>query len=505
MKKEPPIILSGKHLSKSFFGNTVLHDVTISCKAGTILALVGENGAGKSTLMNIISGGLKADSGTIELEGENVVFRNSHDAQKRGISFVHQELSVFSELTVGENIMLGREPKKLGFIDGKKTHELAEAVLKDIGYDVDVCKRIGDATPAEKQITEIAKAWITNPKVLILDEPTSSLNKAECDKLFAFLKRIKERGVSVILITHRMDEIFEVCDEAIILKDGYMTATERTEDVTKDDLIRLMVGREIRETFPARCETLSDSIAVELKDVCIGERVQNVSIKVPQGSVIGIGGLEGQGQREVARALFGIEPFTSGSYIIQGKVENIKSPAQAMTHGIGYVPDDRKNDGLALSLSVQDNLTLLILREISNCGVIDTKKLSEETKLGIEELHVKTASPTQNVINLSGGNQQKIVFSKWTKTNPKLLVLHEPTRGVDVQSKLEIYELIRKLTKKGASVLLFSSDMLELIGLSDRIYVMYEGRVMGSIAGAEATEEKVMNLSSGIALGHDEN
>lgn len=498
MGNEPQIIVSGQHLSKSFYGNAVLHDVTINCKKGIVLALVGENGAGKSTLMNIISGGLEPDSGKIEFEGREVVFRNSHDAQRMGIAFVHQELSLFPELTVGENIMLGREARKMGLIDGKKTHELAEAVLRDIGYQVDVFKQIEKATPAERQITEIAKAWVTKPKVLILDEPTSSLNKAECDKLFAFLNRVKENGISVILITHRMDEIFEVCDEAIILKDGHMTATEKTCDVTKDDLIRQMVGREIKETFPPRCEKLSENVVMELKNASVGEKVQGISLKVPAGSVIGIGGLEGQGQREVARALFGIEPFTEGSYLLKGEEVRIKSPAQAMEHRIGYVPDDRKNDGLALSLSVQENLTLLILRQISRYGVIDPKKLSEETEKGIGELHVKTASRYQNVIHLSGGNQQKIVFSKWTKIDPELLILHEPTRGVDVSSKLEIYELIRSLTKKGTSVVLFSSDMLELIGLSDQIYVMYEGRIMGDISGKDATEEKVMNLSSGI-------
>ncbi len=495
---EPNIILAGRDLRKQFYGNTVLSGVSIECKQGNVLAIVGENGAGKSTLMNIISGGLQPDGGTLEYEGGMVHFASSRDSWKRGIAFVHQELSLFDELTVGENIMLGLEPRRYGLIRQAEIHTRADKTLGELRFNVKSSAMAADLSPAERQMVEIAKAWVSSPRVLILDEPTSSLNKAETDNLFRFIREAKKKGLSVILITHRMDEIFAICDEAIVLKDGSLVFTEKTENTSKDELISKMVGREVSNAFPERRAGSSAPEAfIEIKDASLGNRLRDISIDLPRGVVVGIGGLEGQGQRELARALFGAAPFASGDYLINGKKRKIKTPADAIRNRIGFVPDDRKQDGLALPLSVRQNMTLLVLKELSKNHAINRGAQEQSVSEGVKSLNIKLASFEQPVHFLSGGNQQKIIFAKWVKARPELLVLHEPTRGVDVAAKLEIYTLIRNLANNGVSILLVTSDMLELIGMSDIIHVMYEGRIAGSIAGAEATEEKIMQLASG--------
>lgn len=498
MEKDYEIVLSGTQISKQFYGNLVLNHVTIKCKKGNILALVGENGAGKSTLMNIISGSLQPDEGHIEFNGNKIVFTNPHQARLLGIAFVHQELSLFDNMTVGENIMIGQEPKIIKtLIDSNRLHIRAKAIMDDLGYHVPADKLVIDLTPAQKQMVEIAKAWASKPKVLILDEPTSSLNKAEADNLFRFITAIKKTGVSVVLITHRLEEIFICCDDIIILKDGEMMAEEEVSKMTKDTIICKMVGREITSAYPPKCSDLSKENLLVLQNASLKDSLNNINLEVPKGSVIGVGGLEGQGQRELARALFGIVPFSTGTYHFDGRLVKIRSPKTAMKYKIAFVSDDRKLEGLVLPLSVQENIAMLVLKELSMKGILKKSLLVKCAKDGIKSLRIKVQSPKQPVSSLSGGNQQKIVFSKWLKFKPELLILHEPTRGIDVQSKLEIYDLIRELTAKGISVLLFTSDMLELIGMSDRIYVLYEGRVSGCLSGETASEESIMQLSAG--------
>lgn len=490
-------VLSGVDITKQFNGNVVLNRVSIHCRKGTVLALVGENGAGKSTLMNIISGGLKADGGTLLLDGKEVRFDSPYEARNHGVAFVHQELSLMEEMTAGENIMLGKEPGRGIVIRQKKLHEEAEEILKELHYDIDVRRLVSELSPAEKQMVEIAKAWASKPRVLILDEPTSSLNKAESDQLFCFVERARKEGVSVVLITHRMEEIFKACGEVVVLKDGEVTAVDKTADVTADEIICRMVGREITSAYPAKNKKLGNEPLLELENCSVSGKIRGINLRVPAGCVVGVGGLEGQGQRELARALFGVEPFTEGEYRIHGRPVRIRSPRQAMKQRIAFVPDDRKLEGLVLPLSVEENISMLVLHKLSRHGVINRKAKDESVKEGINRLHIKTADPRQAVQYLSGGNQQKIVFSKWLKSEPEVLVLHEPTRGVDVQSKLEIYQLIRELTSQGVGVLLFTSDMMELIGMSDRIYVMYEGTVAGMLSGEDATEERIMKLGAG--------
>lgn len=489
-------ILIGRNLSKEFNGNVVLEDVSIQCAEGTAIAIVGENGAGKSTLMNIISGGLTPSHGTIELDGETVTFKDPVAAKKKGIAFAHQEMSLMEEMTVGENIMLGREPMKGLWIDQKKLHEMAKEILEEIGYEIDVNTMVCDLSPAECQMTEIAKAWASNPRILILDEPTSSLNKAESEILFQFVKKILKKKVCVIMISHRMDDIYQTCDQVVVLKDGRFVFEAPVSETTEDLLISKMVGRDFKNAYPERRQEKAEKIKISIRNGEVGSYVQGIHIDVPEGTVVGIGGLEGQGQRELSRALFGLNPFTRGEYWIDGKKVKIHSPVDAIKMGIAYVPENRKSEGLCLSLSVQENILSMILQKNAKYGFIRKKKSEQETRDGIEQLKIKVNHPMMKTSNLSGGNQQKVVFSKWIKTNPKILYLNEPTRGVDVQSKLEIYDLIREQTKKGVSVVIFTSDLLELIGLSDEIYVMYEGRISGHISGAEATEEKIMQLSA---------
>lgn len=490
------VMVEGRNLSKEFNGNVVLKDVSIQCVQGEGLALAGENGAGKSTLMNIISGGLSRSAGTILADGKECHFSCSKDGRKAGIAFVHQELSLMREMTAGENIMLGMEPRRGGWIDQKKLHEQASAVLEEIGYDIDAYELVRNLSPAQRQIVEIAKAWAASPRVLIFDEPTSSLNKAESDILFRFIGAIKKKGVSVIVISHRMDDIFATCDRVMVLKDGMFVFESPVKDTDSDEIISKMVGREFKNVYPPRNEVLSSDIKLELKNVSIGDLVKSVSLQVPRGAVIGIGGLEGQGQRHLSRGLFGIEPFTSGEYVINGQAKKIASPGDAVRNKIAFVSDDRKAEGLFLDLSCGENILSLSYRRNSRWGFVKKKQADREILEGIRQMNIKLDDQRQAVKSLSGGNQQKIVFSKWIKTNPQILILHEPTRGIDVQSKLEIYELIRRLTGEGVSVLVFTSDMLELIGISDEIYVMYEGRISGRVAGKDATEEAIMQLSA---------
>ena len=495
MKNGRPI-LTGKNLSKQFNGNIVLEDVLITCREGSAIALVGENGAGKSTLMNMISGGLQPSDGTIELDGKAVSFRSSVDAREKGIAFAHQELSLMEEMTVGENIMLGREPRKGIWIDQKKLHEQAKEILQEIGYEMDVYAMVCDLSPAECQITEIAKAWSSNPRIFIFDEPTSSLNKEESEILFGFIKKILERNISVIMISHRMEDIYKTCDQVVVLKDGRFVFEAPLSETTEELLISKMVGRDFKNVYPERRKDKAERIKVSIRNGAVGTRVRGINIDVPEGTIVGIGGLEGQGQRELSRALFGLARFTGGDYFIDGKKVKIHSPADAIRHKISFVPEDRKSEGLCLALSVRENILSMVLKKNSRFGFMNKKAEDKDTEEGIRQLGIKVGHPRMKVSRLSGGNQQKIVFSKWIKTNPEILYLNEPTRGVDVQSKLEIYALIRELTRQGVSVVIFTSDMMELIGLSDEIYIMYEGRISGQISGREATEERIMQYSA---------
>jgi len=490
------ILLEGKGLSKQFPGVRALHKVDVQCRRGRVLALVGENGAGKSTLCNLLGGILQPDGGQILVEGRPVRIRSPQHARSLGIGFVHQELSLFPQLTVGENIMLGHEPRRRGLISQKELHARAAEILRQISSEIDVDEMTYRLPPARLQMVEIAKAWSRHPSVLILDEPTSSLSSAEVEMLFGMLSRFKEAGTSIIFISHRLDEVFRVADDIMVMKDGEVVAVRPAGELTRDDLIRLMVGRQMTQAFPPRPDREPGQPLLDLRNISVRGRVFGVDMVVRAGEIVGLGGLDGQGQRELVRAVFGLVPFT-GEMEVLGKRVHPRSPAEAIRAGIAFIPDDRKGEGLVLPLSVAHNMVLSILGSITRLGIVNRREEEERVERYRKALGVNAPSMDARVRTLSGGNQQKVVFAKWLMTEPRVLVMHEPTRGIDVETKMQIYELVRDLANKGHAVLLLSSDMLELLGLCDRIYVMYEGRLAGELPGAEATEEKLMALSSG--------
>jgi ABC-type sugar transport system ATPase subunit len=506
-KIENKVLLKCEDISKSFFGNEVLHNINLECRVGEILALIGENGAGKSTLINIISGNLQADKGTIFYSGIPKKMLSPHQAKEEGIVVVHQQLSLIPELSVAENLFLGQESKfgKL-FIRNKELHSIAQKKIdENVKFTLDVHKTVSSLSPAERQIVEILKAWLNNPKLMILDEPTSSLSIEEVNHLFSLLLKLKERGASVIFITHRLDELFVISDKVVVLKDGCITKKASVKDVKKDELISAMVGRKLSsEIFPARPSQTSNKIVLKINDGTIKEKkVRNINFFLHEGEIVGIAGLEGQGQRDLARALFGIEKFSSGQVEVLGEKVNLLSPAYAMKHKIAFIPDDRDLEGIVKPMAVADNLILATLKQISLIGIVKNSKKTESVEKGMKQLSIKADSPKVKIEHLSGGNQQKVIFSKWVKTQPMFLILHEPTRGIDIETKEEIYKLLRRLANEGISILIVSSDMIELIGISDRIIVMYEGEIVGELPGKDATEEKIMTLSSGETIAHE--
>ena len=502
------VVLEGRNLTKTFPGVKALTDVTIQCKSHQVLALVGENGAGKSTLVNLLCGVYQPDGGEILLNGTPTRVRDPHHAATLGIATVHQELSLLPHLTVAENILLGSEPAgRTGFLRTSDIYRRAAEALADISPSIDVDAMVYDLSPAERQMVEIAKAWSQRPRVLILDEPTSSLSKVEAQNLLSLVTRLRSQGTSVIFISHRLDEVFEISDEVMVMKDGHRVDTLPIGELDRGKLIQLMVGREMTQTFPPRRPTpASGRPLLELRDAARPARPLGtagsagscgVSLTVYPGEIVGLGGLEGQGQRDLIRGIFGAEPFSRGQVLIDGKAVRIDSPEAAIAAGVAFIPDDRKAEGLVLPLSIRENMILASLARVVRFGFLQGKREQAMADDYMGKLAVKAPSADQVVGNLSGGNQQKVILAKWLLTQPKLLVLHEPTRGIDIQTKVEIYRLLRQLAEQGVSVLIATGDMLELIGLSDRIYVMYEGSVTGEVRGAEATEERLMALSSG--------
>lgn len=495
----PVPVLEGRGLVKTFPGVRALNEADIACLPGRVLALVGENGAGKSTLCNLLGGVLQPDAGKILVNGKPTPIRGPQHARALGIGFVHQETTLLPQLTVGENIMLNNEPTRLGFVRQRELHAQARRVLEQVGGGIDVDEMTYRLPPARLQIVEIAKAWSDEPHILMLDEPTSSLSTVEADHLFDMLRAFKARGTSIVFISHRLDEVLAVADDVMVMKDGRVVAMRPASDITRDEVISLMVGRQMTQAFPPRRTTPAGPPVLELRRVSVRDRVHDVDLSVGAGEIVGLGGLDGQGQRDLVRAIFGIEPARSGEIRVGDRAVQIGSPSQAIAAGIAFVPDDRKAEGLVPALSVAHNMVLSYLREVTHAGIVDRRRETSLVQRFVTSLDVRTPTLDQKVRTLSGGNQQKVVFAKWLMTDPRVLVLDEPTRGIDVETKVQIYALLRQLADQGRAVLLLSSDMLELIGCCDRICVMYEGRVAGWLSGAEATEERLMQLGSGLA------
>lgn len=485
-----------KAITKTFPGVKALSDVNFAVDFGRIHAIVGENGAGKSTLMKILGGVHLPTNGITEVEGVEVVLRKPADAQRYGIRMVHQEINLVPDLSVAENIFLGRMPKKGLFVDKAGMVERAGSVLDEIGATIDPKVRVGDLTIGQQQLVEIAKAYSANPKIIVLDEPTSSLSEHETDALLKILLRMRDSGIAIIYISHRLKEVLSIADEVTILRDGAMIETRKADGITPAQMIKLMVGRDVANIFP---KIQSKIGAPVMRVTGLGDSAQfnDISFVVHAGEILGLTGLVGAGRSEVARAIFGLAPFTNGHIEMDGKQVSINSPAAAVRAGIAYVPEDRKGDGIIPDMVVRENISLPVLPSICRVGLINMHADRTLAAAKSRELSIMPSDPERKVSLLSGGNQQKAVIAKWLAAAPKVLILDEPTRGVDVGAKAEIHRIIGELVADGMAVVMISSELPEVMGVCDRVVVMHEGTASEPIERADMTEQLIMAHATG--------
>ncbi|MCL1895260.1 MAG: sugar ABC transporter ATP-binding protein [Clostridiales bacterium] len=488
------ILLRFENISKAFPGVQALSEVSIDVKKGTIHALLGENGAGKSTLTKIISGIYRADSGEMTLEGQLVEPGNPREAQALGISVVHQELNLVDTLTVAENIFLGKLHKRGAFTDWNTVFAEAGKLIDDLGVSLAPQDVIKDLTIAQQQVVEICKAMTYNAKLFILDEPTATLTVNEIEKLFDIMRRIQRGGGTIIYISHRLEEVFEVCDELTVLRDGKSIGTKVVAETNKAELIRMMVGRELHEEYPY-VETPIGETVLEIKGLVREGKTEKADFYLRKGEILGFSGLVGSGRTELMRAILGIDRYSEGEVLLHGKKVRYRLFSEAIKDRFGFITEDRKRQGLVLGMSVERNITLASLKSVSRFGFITFRKEAEVAKEYIGKLRVMTPSEKVDVKQLSGGNQQKVVLAKWLFVNSDIIIVDEPTRGIDVGAKVEIYKLLNDLTAEGKSVIMISSDMPELIGMCDRIYVMHEGRIKGELDRGVFSSERILQTA----------
>ena len=482
-------------ISKSFPGVKALDHVNFDLKAGEVHALVGENGSGKSTLMKILSGVYTKDEGKIIVNGQEVEFQNPRAAQAMGICIIHQELNLCRHLSIAENIYLGREPYQGLFVNQKKQIEDTRKILKRLDVDLDPTTRVSELTVSKQQMVEIGKAISTNAKIIIMDEPTSALTIKEIDELFKIIHVLKQEGHGIIYISHRLDELASVADRVTVIRDGQHIITMDYKDTTQERIIRYMVGRELKEKFP-RIKTPVGETIFEVKNLTAGKAVKNVSFQVREGEILGIAGLMGAGRTETVRAIFGADKKESGQLFLHGKEILIHNPLEAIEAGVFCVPEDRKRDGLCISMPVYQNATLPNMEKVTVNGIVNTQKEIAIAEEMIDELTIKTPTVSQTVKNLSGGNQQKVVVGKWLVKPAHVILFDEPTRGIDVGAKVDIYNLMNDLKKKGIGVAFVSSELPEILGMADRIVVMCEGRVTAELDTFEASQELIMQYAT---------
>ncbi|MBE5942669.1 MAG: sugar ABC transporter ATP-binding protein [Lachnospiraceae bacterium] len=489
-----------KGINKSFGTNQVLKNAGFVLEDGEVHALMGENGAGKSTLMKILTGVYTRDDGTVIVDGEEVVYKTPQEAEKAGIVFIYQEINSLFDMTVEENLFMGKEiTKKFGIVDKKAMQEKAKEVMDKMGVSIPVDAVMGELSVGQQQMVEICKALMVDAKVIIMDEPTAALTQSETEGLFKVIESLRKKGVSIVYISHRMEEIFELCDRITILRDGTYIDTKYIKDITMDDVVQMMIGREIGERFPKRDVKIGEEV-LRVEGLTKNKVFHDVSFSVNAGEVLGVSGLMGAGRTEIMQSIFGNLSRESGKIFIDGQEVSIKNPRQAIAAGIGFVTEDRKTEGLLLEKSIAENIEIANLKKVSDKGVLNKKKQDEIVKKGIEEFRVKCFGPWHECNNLSGGNQQKVVLAKWIYTEPKILILDEPTRGVDIGAKKEIYDVINQMAAKGVAVIMVSSELPEVLGMSDRIMVVHEGTVTGIIDAADADQAKVMTLATGGSL-----
>ncbi|MBE6831938.1 MAG: sugar ABC transporter ATP-binding protein [Ruminococcaceae bacterium] len=494
-----PDILTLKKVNKCFPGVKALVDVDFSLREGEVHALVGENGAGKSTLMKILSGAYKRDSGTIEICGEKVEITSPKQAEKLGISIIYQELNLIQRVTVAENVFLGRYPKKCGLVQWQKMNEDTKALFDGFGIKIDVEAVLRNISLAQQQIVEIIKAVSINAKVVIMDEPTSSLTSQETEVLFNIIRTLKAKGIAVIFITHRLNEIYEICDRLTVLRDGCFIGTRDVKDVSQNELISMMIGRELTQQYPVRDSAVGD-IVLEVNHLSDGgHRVKDISFAARKGEVVGFGGLVGAGRTETMRIIFGADKKTSGEILINGQKVEIKNPRHAVSHGIGFLTENRKEEGLFLKSSIRFNTVVVSPQKILHRGKMffDFKKEKKIATDYVQALRTVTPSVNQRAMFLSGGNQQKVVLAKWLFADSQIVIFDEPTRGIDVGAKREIYEIINSLAAQGKVILVVSSDMEEIMGISDRILIMHEGTISGEVAKSDFSQSLIMKFAVG--------
>jgi len=484
-------------INKSFGDVQVLKNAGVHVKEKEIHALMGENGAGKSTLMKILTGVYMKDSGKIEINGIVQEIESIRDGENKGIAFIHQELNVLNEMSIVDNMFLGKEIKnKFGLVDKTTMAKLAKEKLLLLGLDVDPNTLIKDISVGKRQLVEIAKALLMEAELIIMDEPTAALTDKEIDLLFKIIRDLKEKGVSFVYISHRMEEIFELCDEITIMRDGEFIGQKTIAETNFDEIVSMMVGYDLDDRFP-RVDVEPGEVVLSVKELTHKGKFEDINFEVREGEVLGFSGLMGSGRTEIMHAIFGNIPFDSGTVYINQKEVKINSPIVAQRLGIGFITEDRKNEGLILSFSVAENTVMPSLRTFTKNKLIQKGQISKVVAEYIRKLNVRTPNQTINVGNLSGGNQQKVVIAKWLITKPKLLILDEPTRGVDVGAKKEIYEIINELKKEGVALIVVSSELPEVLGISDRIAVMHEGKLKKIFDIKEATQEKIMEYATG--------
>lgn len=493
-------LLEIRQISKSFPGVRALSDVSFTLHAGQVHTLVGENGAGKSTLMKILAGVHQPDTGEIVMDGKPLKLHNPADAQQHGISIIYQEFNLLPHLTVAENVLLNREPRRrFGMIDWRALNDRTRELMHLLETDIDPRALISELSVAQQQIVEIVKALAVDARLIIMDEPTAALNPTEVGHLFDVIERLKTRGNTIIFISHRLDEVFHISDHITVLKDGEMVGSSPVAETSRDQVVNRMVGRELHDIFPPTPVRNSDQPILEVQGMTT-DKLRSLDFALYPGEVLGVAGLEGHGQRELARALFGLEQVTAGRIVLNGQPVNLTNPQQAIAAGIAFISDDRKVEGLALPLAVRENVALPNLDTFSRYGLVQGGLERRAVQNIVVSMDVKTPSLEQEVRFLSGGNQQKTVLSKWLVGAPHILVFVEPTRGIDVGAKVEIYKLMGSLAQQGASILMVSSDLLELLGMSSRVLVMRDGAITAELPAAEATEQSVMRAATGTDI-----
>lgn len=487
-------------IDKAFGGNPVLQNAGFVLTDGEIHALMGENGAGKSTLMKILTGVYTRDAGTVIVDGQEVVYKNAQEAEKAGIVFIHQELNVLFDLTVEENMFLGKEiHNKLGVCDKKAMRAEVRRILDLLGVSIDPDEKMDTLSVGQQQMIEIAKALMVDAKVIIMDEPTAALSQSETVTLFKVIRSLKAKGVSMVYISHRMEEIFELCDRITILRDGQYIGTRNIPETDMNEVVKMMIGREIGERYPERHVTIGD-VVFEVKDLNCPGVFSNVNFSVRAGEVFGVAGLMGAGRTEIMQSIFGNMPYVTGQIFMNGKEIHNKNPWDAMDNGIGFITEDRKVEGLMLEESIMKNISVANLKRISHGGILNASKEREMVQTGIHNLHIRCTGAEHACGNLSGGNQQKVVFAKWIFTEPRVLILDEPTRGVDIGAKKEIYSIINDLAGEGVAIIMVSSELPEVLGMSDRVMVVHEGKIGGFIDREKANQENIMVLATGGSL-----